>query len=135
MGCSFCLVRKQGTMYEREIHQKILTHLQKLDQKLTASCAPNRWPAATAFVCYQFSIVFYRDFFTSTEAMFTPYPLIIKNVEVFFLKRDRLLRVVHSHRQSSAARLSSSRDCGENTDNRARSVRMCVSVGNADAGR
>ena len=38
---------------------------------------------------------------------------------------------VPSGAQSSTARLSSSRDCGENTDNRARSVRMCER-GNAD---
>ena len=96
----FCLTHKEQCMYEREIHHKILTHLQKFDQldSLHHARQTNGQQQLHSFGINlaSFSIaIFYMN-----GSDFTPYPLILKNDQDFlFLKHNRLLRVIHSHRQ------------------------------------
>ena len=106
-----------------KIHHKILTYLQKLDQSwFTVSCAPNQWSAATAFVWHRFSIASYRDFLNQRKRCSQLTPLLLKTITCSFVQTRSAFG---SFAQSSTARLSSPRDCGENTDNRVRSVWMC----------
>ena len=60
----FCLVPQEQCTSVKHITKSWhnFKKLIKVDS-LPVSCAPNQWPATTAFVWYQFSIVSYRDFY------------------------------------------------------------------------